>query len=168
MASFNNCLHPYIIGHYYPSVSIIDLVSHSTYVVCVNFRLECWNLQFRVDSEKQFYLLSEFFCQKSTERISQKTSICNLFWCLAWGSNPDFTSNKSTHYTALIRTTKWSNWPIALKRLWLRFYSFSELLSGDCCKEFAKKIFFHISFFRDFWAKVWIMDSTLITQHSTY
>ena len=30
-------MHTYIIGHYSPSVRIIDLVSHSTYVVCVNF-----------------------------------------------------------------------------------------------------------------------------------
>ena len=29
--------HTYIIGHYNPSVRIIDLVSHTTYVVCVNF-----------------------------------------------------------------------------------------------------------------------------------
>ena len=27
----------YLIGHYTPSVRIIDLVSHTTYVVCVNF-----------------------------------------------------------------------------------------------------------------------------------
>ena len=27
----------YIIGHFNPSVRIIDLVSHATYVVCVNF-----------------------------------------------------------------------------------------------------------------------------------
>ena len=31
------CLHTYIIGHYNPSVRIIDVVSHTTYVVCVNF-----------------------------------------------------------------------------------------------------------------------------------
>ena len=30
-------LHTYIIGHYNPSVRIIDLDSHTTYVVCVNF-----------------------------------------------------------------------------------------------------------------------------------
>ena len=29
-------LHTYIIGHYNPPVRIIDLVSHTTYVVCVN------------------------------------------------------------------------------------------------------------------------------------
>ena len=27
----------YVIGHYNPSVRIIDLVSYTTYVVCVNF-----------------------------------------------------------------------------------------------------------------------------------
>ena len=31
-------IHTYIIGHYNPSVRIIDLVSHITYVVCVNFK----------------------------------------------------------------------------------------------------------------------------------
>ena len=30
-------IHTYIFGHYNPSVRIIDLVSHTTYVVCVNF-----------------------------------------------------------------------------------------------------------------------------------
>ena len=32
-------LHTYIIGHYNPSVRIIDLVAYSTYVVCVNTNL---------------------------------------------------------------------------------------------------------------------------------
>ena len=30
-------IHTYIIGHYNPSVRIIDLVAYTTYVVCVNF-----------------------------------------------------------------------------------------------------------------------------------
>ena len=30
-------IHTYIIGHYSPSVRIMDLVSHTTYVVCFNF-----------------------------------------------------------------------------------------------------------------------------------
>ena len=30
-------IHTYIIGQYSPSVRIIDLVSHTTYIVCVNF-----------------------------------------------------------------------------------------------------------------------------------
>ena len=35
-----------------PSVRIIDLVSHTTYVMCVNKR---WDLQFKVDSERQIF-----------------------------------------------------------------------------------------------------------------
>ena len=34
---FGYIYHIYIIGHYNPTVRIIDLVSHTTYVVCVNF-----------------------------------------------------------------------------------------------------------------------------------
>ena len=38
----------YIIAHYNPLVRIIDLVSHTTYVVCVNFIYK-----FKVDSKRQ-------------------------------------------------------------------------------------------------------------------
>ena len=48
-------IHTYIIGHYNPSVRIIDLVSHTTYVVCVNFIHKWRNLQFKVDSERQIF-----------------------------------------------------------------------------------------------------------------
>ena len=46
---------PYIIGHYNPSAGIIDLVSHTTYVVCVNFIHKWQNIQFQVDSELQIF-----------------------------------------------------------------------------------------------------------------
>ena len=46
-------LHTYIIGHFNPSVSIIDLVFHTTYVVCVNFIHKWRDLQFKVDSDRQ-------------------------------------------------------------------------------------------------------------------
>ena len=39
-------IHTYIIGHYNPSVRIIDLVSHTTYVVCFNFIHKWRDLQF--------------------------------------------------------------------------------------------------------------------------
>ena len=72
-------LHTYIIDHYYPSVRIIDPVSHTTYVVCVNFIHKWRNLQFKVDSgrfvEKLFMAIviySQSFRQKSAERKSQK------------------------------------------------------------------------------------------------
>ena len=66
----NTYIHTNIIGHYNPSVKIIDLVSTTTYVVCVYFIHKWRDLQFKVDSEKvdlrnfswQFYLLSDF-CQ---------------------------------------------------------------------------------------------------------
>ena len=42
--------------HYNPSVRIIALVSHITYVVCVNFIHKWRNLQFKVDPERQIFL----------------------------------------------------------------------------------------------------------------
>ena len=42
----------YIIGHYNPSVRVIDLLSHNTYVVCINFIHKWRDLQFNVDSER--------------------------------------------------------------------------------------------------------------------
>ena len=43
------------IGHYNLSVRIIDLVSHTTYVVCVNFIHKWRDLQLNVDSELQIF-----------------------------------------------------------------------------------------------------------------
>ena len=48
-------IHTYIIGHYNTSVRIIDLVSHITYVVSVNFIHKWRDLQFKVDSERQIF-----------------------------------------------------------------------------------------------------------------
>ena len=48
-------INTYIIGHYNPSVRIIDLVSHTTYVKCVNFIHKWRDLQFKVDSERQIF-----------------------------------------------------------------------------------------------------------------
>ena len=47
--------HTYIIVHYNPSVRIIDLVSHTTYVVYVSFIDKWRDLQFEVDSEWQIF-----------------------------------------------------------------------------------------------------------------
>ena len=70
------CIHTYIIGHYNLSVGIIDLISHTTYIVCVNFMHKWRNLQFKVDSERQIFwktfndnfIYSQSFWQKSAER----------------------------------------------------------------------------------------------------
>ena len=48
-------IHTYIICPYNPSVRIIDVVSHTNYVVWVNFIHKCWNLLFKVDSERQIF-----------------------------------------------------------------------------------------------------------------
>ena len=61
------------------SVRIIDLVSHTTYVVCVYFIYKWRELQFQIDSERQifweifhdnFYLLSEFLLEICWEEIA--------------------------------------------------------------------------------------------------
>ena len=74
-------IHTYIIGHCNPSVRIIDLLSHTTYVVCVNFIHKRRDLQFfKVVSERQIFwetfhghfIYSPSFCQKSAERKSPK------------------------------------------------------------------------------------------------
>ena len=71
----------YLIGHYNPSVRIVNLISHTTYVVCVNFIHKWRDLQFKVDSERQIFFWETFhsnfiyfqsFCQKSAERKSPK------------------------------------------------------------------------------------------------
>ena len=94
-----------IIGHYNPSVRNIGL-SHTTYVVFVNLIHKWRDLKFKADSERQIFwetlpsnfIYSQSFCQKSAETNRRRNTFCILFWCLAWGSYPGFTSNKPTHY----------------------------------------------------------------------
>ena len=67
-------------GHYNPSVRIIDLVSYTTYVVCVNFIHKWRDLQFKVDSEQQiwetfhgnFIYFSEFLPEICWEEIAEE------------------------------------------------------------------------------------------------
>ena len=88
-----NHLHTYIIGHYNPSVRVIDLVSHKTYVVCVNFLHKWRDLQFKVDS-KRFW---ETF-HGNAERKSPKNYFLYFVLMSGLGFNPGFMSNKPTHY----------------------------------------------------------------------
>ena len=48
-------IHTNLIGYYNSSVRIIGVVSHTTYVVCVNFIFEWRDIQFKVDSELQIF-----------------------------------------------------------------------------------------------------------------
>ena len=71
-------IHAYITGHYNTSSRIIDLVSYTTYVVCVNFIHKWRAIQFKVDSEwpifwKFFYgnfIYSEFVPEIRWEKIA--------------------------------------------------------------------------------------------------
>ena len=80
-----------IIGQYNPSVRIINLVSHTTYVVCVNFIYK-WH------SFHGNCIYSESFCQKSSEWKSPKK--CFSYFVLMSGLvlDPGFTCNKPTHH----------------------------------------------------------------------
>ena len=51
--------HPYIIGHYNPAVRIIDLVSHTTSIVCVNFIHKWRDLRFKEYVTSVFLILQE-------------------------------------------------------------------------------------------------------------
>ena len=96
-------MHIYINGRYNPSVKIIDLVCHTTYVVFVNFIYKWRNLQFKVDSERQIFFMAILFTRRVFARNllggNRRRNIFRiLLWCLAWNSNPGFSSNKPTHY----------------------------------------------------------------------
>ena len=51
----NHCIRTYVISHYNRSVRCIDQVSHTTYVVCVNFIHKWRDLQSKVDFERQIF-----------------------------------------------------------------------------------------------------------------
>ena len=85
----------YIIGHYNPSVRIIDLVSHTTLCcVCVNFMRKLRDLQFKVVA---ILFTLRAFARDLLRGNDQRNTFCILFWILAWGLNPGFTFNKPTH-----------------------------------------------------------------------
>ena len=85
------------IGNYNPSVRIMDLVSHTTYVVCINFIHKWWDLHFWKVFMAVLFTLRDF-AKNLLKGNCQRNTFCILFWCLAWGSNPGSTFNKLTHY----------------------------------------------------------------------
>ena len=96
----------YIIGHYNPSVRIINLVSHITYDVCVNFIHKWGDLQFKFDSERQifwenfhgnFCLLSESLPIIFWEEIAEEIFFVFFFFMSGLGANPGISSNKPIH-----------------------------------------------------------------------
>ena len=93
-----------VIGHYNPSIRIIDLASQTTYVVCVNFIHKWRDLQFNVDSEQQIFLRNFSWQFLFTFRVFARNllrwhSLKEYFFIFYFdGLEPGFTSNKPTHY----------------------------------------------------------------------
>ena len=88
-----------------PAITIIELVSSTTYVVCVNFIYKRWELQFKVDFERQifekrfiailFTLL--VFARSLLRGNGRRNTFCILFWYLAWATNDCFISYYFTY-----------------------------------------------------------------------
>ena len=68
-----------VIGHYNPSVRIIERQIFEKLFMAILFNLRV-------------------FGRNLLRGNHRRNTFCILFWCLAWGSNPGFTSNKPTQY----------------------------------------------------------------------
>ena len=91
--------HTNIIGHSCPSIRIIDLVSHTTYVVCVNFKPKWQGLRFNVDSERQIFwetlmailfLHSEFLPEICWKEIAEEILYVFCFDIWPWARTQAF------------------------------------------------------------------------------
>ena len=77
------------VDHYNPSVRIIDLVSHTTYVVCINFIHKCcfdvwpegWTLVFRLKSQHEH---DEYIAFSGVNSIIEIFKIFSLFQTAVW------------------------------------------------------------------------------------
>ena len=76
-------------------------------MLCVLILIHKWrDLQFKVDSERQIFwetfmailFTLRVFTRNLLRGNRPKNTFRILFWCLAWGSNSGFSSNKPTHY----------------------------------------------------------------------
>ena len=85
---------------YWPSFS------HHLRCVCQFFIHKWRDLQLKVDSERQVFwetfhcnfTYSQSFARNLLRRNRRRNIFRISFWCLAWDSNPGFSSNKPTHY----------------------------------------------------------------------
>ena len=98
----NNYIHNWSLIH--PSVRI--MTSLLTLLVCVNFIHEWRHLQFKIDSERQIFeklvmailFTLRVFARNLLRRSRRRNIFIFSYWCLTWGLNSGFTSNKPTHY----------------------------------------------------------------------
>ena len=79
-----------------------DLVSHTTYVLCVNFlHMVGRSVWSRFWTTEWNFIYSHCFCQKSAERMTPKKYFFHTLFswrCLKWWLNRGLKSNKPTHY----------------------------------------------------------------------
>ena len=83
----------------------INYLSNRTWAKCYHSRNKHL-LDSIIDSERQIFeklFMASFFTLRVFARNllsgnRRRNSFCILFWCLAWGSNPGFSYNKSTLY----------------------------------------------------------------------
>ena len=62
-SNLHTYIHTYIIGHYNPTVKIIDLYSHTTSTVCINFNMNGRTYSLKSTFHDNFYLLPEFLSE---------------------------------------------------------------------------------------------------------
>ena len=89
--------------------------------------LATYNINFEKLSMAILFTLRVFARNLLRGNCRRKT-FCILFWCLAWGSNPGFTSNKPTHYLLDHRAFTHSNISMLNNCSWscILFYKFAK------------------------------------------
>ena len=83
----HTCIHTYIVCYYNSSVRIMDLVCHTTYVVCVNF-IQTWAYSLKTSPNDKFFkklfmaiLLAFRVFTRNLLRGNQRRNIFSLYFC---------------------------------------------------------------------------------------
>ena len=98
----NTNIHTYI--HNWPlQPSSQDYRPSFSHHLCCMYNLICsikstLNDRFFEKLSKGFLFTLRVFARNLLRGNRRRNTFCILFWCLAWGLNPGFTSNKPTHY----------------------------------------------------------------------
>ena len=95
----------YIIGHYNPSVWITDLVSHISLMLCVLILYVSGGTYSLKSTPNDRFFEKLFMPMLFTLRVfarnllrgnRRRNTFRISFWCLAWDTNPGFSSNNNT------------------------------------------------------------------------
>ena len=133
----NTDLHTYVIGHYNPSVRIIDLTGTNSLKSTPRIRF----------FEKLFMAILftlRVFARNLLRGNRRRNLFCILFWCPNWGSYPRFTSNKPTHY---LLDHGDNNWVKSYLRLYILNRSFLKYPKSTTNNSVIRRIYvFEIRF----------------------